>query len=298
MTLQEKYYKLTGSTVNIEKIINNLPESEKLKFLNKLNWQLKSGIVTSSDNQDSMAKLDTIIDISKKLNIGEDIDNDGEVTELEKKMTNIISNAVTKKDEIIESKKEENPNLCFSEEDLINAINNSLNITLGSDITLSKNLDLTTGSIELDFNGFYIYAPKNSEDKEIDAIWVRGDASLTIKGNGGIISSYVAVYVAGDAKVIINSGKFEGSSEAVYCAKNAIVTINGGTFKANLDDAEDPHKFTLNMKDTANSQIIVNGGKFYKFNPEHCLSEGHNTNYLSNSSKVVYQNNFYEVVKK
>lgn len=91
-----------------------------------------------------------------------------------------------------------------------------------------------------------------------------------------------AIYAENDAKVIINSGNFTqvttGNSdmyELIYALDNAEVTINGGTFKCVTP------KWTLNCLDGTGAKFIVNGGRFWKFNPatdnpgEVVLGEGH-----------------------
>ena len=72
-----------------------------------------------------------------------------------------------------------------------------------------------------------------------------------------------------DTKVIINGGDFRqqisGSKtqyDMIYADDGATIEINGGTFKSKTP------KWTLNCKDGSGSIITVNGGKFYKFNPE------------------------------
>ena len=50
--------------------------------------------------------------------------------------------------------------------------------------------------------------------------------------------------------------------ELFYASENAQVIINDGIFKCATP------KWTLNCKDGENAKFIVNGGRFYKFNPE------------------------------
>ena len=78
----------------------------------------------------------------------------------------------------------------------------------------------------------------------------------------------LAVYAQNDAHVIINSGNFEqlitgdgDMYELIYAVDNAVVEINGGTFKCATP------KWTLNCLDGNNAKFIVNGGRFYQFNP-------------------------------
>ena len=79
----------------------------------------------------------------------------------------------------------------------------------------------------------------------------------------------IAVQAEYDSVVTINGGRFEqiitGDSdmyELFYASENAQVIINDGIFKCATP------KWTLNCKDGDNAKFIVNGGRFYKFNPE------------------------------
>ena len=100
---------------------------------------------------------------------------------------------------------------------------------------------------------------------------------------GGGVGGAMAVQADGNSKVVINGGDFRQVGvpagepcDLIYALGNATITINGGTFKATTPNN------TLNVKDDARetAQIIVNGGKFYKFNPadhsdEITLGAGH-----------------------
>ena len=80
----------------------------------------------------------------------------------------------------------------------------------------------------------------------------------------------VAVWAKGSkASVEINGGSYtqkitgtDDHYDLIYAEEGAQIVINGGTFKCATP------KWTLNCTDGSGSIITVNGGKFYKFNPE------------------------------
>ena len=104
------------------------------------------------------------------------------------------------------------------------------------------------------------------------AVHVKG-GTTTINANVYAVESgnyAMAVYAENaGTTVIINGGDFRqqisGSKtqyDMIYADDGATIEINGGTFKSKTP------KWTLNCKDGSSSIITVNGGKFYKFNPE------------------------------
>ena len=97
------------------------------------------------------------------------------------------------------------------------------------------------------------------------------DADLyAVYTKGGGLGAAMAVSASGTSTVIINGGDFrqvgvpaDDPCDLIYGDGSAIITINGGTFKA-----EQPER-TLNCKDGSSAKIIVNGGRFYKYDPSH-----------------------------
>ncbi len=101
------------------------------------------------------------------------------------------------------------------------------------------------------------------------------------KGDDGI-GAAIAVWAHGSSKVVINGGDFrqvgapaDDDCDLIYASDSAQIEINSGTFQA-----ADPTR-TLNCKDGSTAKITVNGGRFYKYNPETdnpgevVLGEGH-----------------------
>ena len=90
---------------------------------------------------------------------------------------------------------------------------------------------------------------------------------------GGSAGAAMAVCADGNSKVTINGGDFrqvdvpadDPACDLIYALGNATIEINGGTFKA-VTPAN-----TLNVLDAnrGTAKIIVNGGRFYKYDPSH-----------------------------
>ena len=165
-------------------------------------------------------------------------------------------------------------------------------IILTQDVTTSTTLKVTK-KITLDLNGKTIKVTNPGVDYT-DGIKATTGAELTITGNGTVTADWGAVVAMKDAKVVIENGTFYGNeSEVVFVQNEASVVINGGTYKQN----EDP-SITLNQLDKhrETSSILVNGGSFYKFNPENNTSEGANTNFCA-AGKTVEQDGDWYIVK-
>ena len=105
------------------------------------------------------------------------------------------------------------------------------------------------------------------------AIQAEGTANYTI--NADVYAIYaknaaMAVEAGGTSTVTINSGDFRQVGvptgepcDLIYATDKATIVINGGTFKATTPAN------TLNVLDSSrgSAKIIVNGGRFYKYNP-------------------------------
>ena len=135
------------------------------------------------------------------------------------------------------------------------------------------------------------------------AVQAEGSAQLTIDAdvyakynNGGAM----AVEAGGTSKVIINGGDFrqvdvpktDPKCDLIYATDSATIEINGGTFKA-VTPAN-----TLNVldKDRGKAKIIVNGGRFYKYDPSN-PAMGPNEVSLGTGCKVTQDGDWYVVSK-
>ncbi len=101
----------------------------------------------------------------------------------------------------------------------------------------------------------------------------------------------IAVWVYG-GEAIINGNTFtnEGAGDddqydLIYVNNGGKLTINDGTFKCATP------KWTLNMGDNSNSEIVVNGGVFYGYNPAEAYTEPNSpVSFVSDEIVCVYIN--------
>ena len=179
--------------------------------------------------------------------------------------------------------------------ELVTAIAAGGTVTLLNDIEVASSISIKN-SVVINLNGNDIVAPMPEEGEGFDAIWVLTGGELVINGEGNVTGSYYSLYAGGDAKVTINGGNYFGIAAAIYAQSNAVVEINAGTFKAQNDSPEyGPQQFTLNIKDNTNAQILVKGGKYYKFDPANNTAEGPDTNFVVEGFTSVKEGDWYVV---
>lgn len=163
-------------------------------------------------------------------------------------------------------------------------------IDLTNDIDLESQIEIRNEVI-LNLNGYTLKTTKDN----VDVIWVVGSGQLTING-GGVIdadSSY-SVYVGGNGQLTINGGTYYSPVSSVYAQTNAKVIINDGTFKV---EGEYGQIYTLNLRDknTDTASIIVNGGRFYKYDPSQSESENPIANFVADGYESIQDGDWYVV---
>lgn len=183
-------------------------------------------------------------------------------------------------------------------------------VALGGSTKLLKNITLTDyinvkTDVTIDLNGYSIVHPIGSTSKYPDAFEVMTGGKLTLNGKGSVVAENgYAVYAAGDAVVTINGGEYFSPVSVVDARKNASVTINDGVFKVdgtNNAEGDFGQKYTLNLRDKVGnytaelSEIVVKGGKFYKYNPAASESEPTVTNFVAKGYESVAEGDWYVV---
>lgn len=184
-------------------------------------------------------------------------------------------------------------------------------VRLTSDTTVAEGFQLAA-NVNLDLNGHTLTYTGD------DVLFRVNGGNLTINGSvagskiytnpttpgeGG--NGYVALVKEGGV-VTFNGGVYEAVvSCTIAQAIKGTVNVNGGKFSVYMDNAEwnDANgnaRYLLNCTDAAwkdgSAKIVVNGGEFYKFNPENNAAEGANTNFVATGYKVVEANGWYTVV--
>ena len=187
------------------------------------------------------------------------------------------------------------------------AVASGVNVKLINDITLTTYIDVRT-EITVDLNGYNITHPADSKATYKDVFEIYEEGKLTIKGNGNVIAEDgYCVYAAGNSTVNINGGYYFSPVTIVDARKNAKVTINGGIFKVdgtNNPEGDYGQTFTLNLRDktgnyvTELSEIVVKGGKYYKYNPAESSSENPVANFVAEGYESVTDGDWYIVTQK
>ena len=171
----------------------------------------------------------------------------------------------------------------------------------GKNVTVDLNGHTITGGLFAESNG-----EMNEGATDSYGFWVKNGGELTITGNGAVKTQAcnysIAVWAQG-GKVTIQNGAFENfgeGSDLIYASANGHVVINGGEFKAcekqtGVEGTENKYS-VLNLRDNTGSSILVNAGKFYKFNPADNLSENPKVNFVA-EGKTVEQDGDWFIVK-
>lgn len=134
------------------------------------------------------------------------------------------------------------------------------------------------------------------------AVQAEGTAQITI--NADVYAVYankaaMAVEAGGTSTVTINGGDFrqvgvpDGEPcDLIYATEKATIIINDGTFKATTPAN------TLNVLDAnrGTAKIIVNGGRFYKYDPSH-PTLGDNEISLGEGCNVTQDGDWFVVTK-
>lgn len=177
-------------------------------------------------------------------------------------------------------------------------------VILDGDIVLDDYITIKN-DVTINLNGYSIIHPATSSSKYPDVFEVMTGGKLTINGDGEVIAENgYAIYAAGDAVVTLNDGYYFSPVSAVDARKNASVTINGGVFKVdgtNNPDGDFGQKYTLNLRDkkgnyaTELSEIVVKGGKFYKYNPAASESEPEVANFVAPGYESVADGDWFVV---
>lgn len=201
------------------------------------------------------------------------------------------------------------------------------NATTGSVITLANNIDLAGAPLTL--NEAAKEVTINLNGKNITADIFNGDdidniaagttdsyaflvqaGTLNITGEGIIKTQpckfSIAVFAVGeDAVVNISGGEYYNAGEGsdlIYAKNKATINISGGTFKANkkqnnVNGTAESYS-ALNLKDNTDAEIVVTGGKYYKFNPADNKSEGANTNFVATGYQSTQDGDWFVVTKQ
>ena len=176
--------------------------------------------------------------------------------------------------------------------ELLDAIaGNSEVIQLEGDILVEAPI-VVTREVVLDMNGKTLSNEVDIWDEGANAwaiISVREGGVLTVEGNGKIQTKEndcYAIDVMDGGHLVVNSGEFVGNIHAVYVYEGS-AEIKGGKYSVQQKYSDNPataNEYVLNLEDAhreaGTASIVVTGGTFVEFNPQNCMAEGDNTNFV------------------
>lgn len=176
--------------------------------------------------------------------------------------------------------------------ELLDAIaGNSEVIQLEDDILVEAPI-VVTREVVLDMNGKTLSNEVDIWDEGANAwaiISVREGGVLTVEGNGKIQTKEndcYAIDVMDGGHLVVNSGEFVGNIHAVYVYEGS-AEIKGGKYSVQQKYSDNPataNEYVLNLEDAhreaGTASIVVTGGTFVEFNPQNCMAEGDNTNFV------------------
>ena len=126
-------------------------------------------------------------------------------------------------------------------------------------------------------------------------IRVQGGADVVVKGEGSIVNNdCVFVLGATDGSTVgnltITSGSYKGDATVASVIKG-VLTINSGEFSVDpyveSEDSDPNYNYTLDCVDAnytdGSASIVVNGGRFFKFDPSNNTAEGDGTSFVANT---------------
>lgn len=164
----------------------------------------------------------------------------------------------------------------------------------------SENLVVASQAVKFNLSGNTVVA--NGSNGAIQAT----GGQVTLSGEGKVTGSlgddnYSMAVWANGGTVVIDDGIYtnqtdnsERGTDLIYASAGGNIEINGGTFIAANPE------WTLNVKDAdykaGISNIVVRGGRFYKFNPADCNAEGPHTNFVAENYQSIQDGDYYVVV--
>lgn len=187
--------------------------------------------------------------------------------------------------------------------DAVNHADNGDVITLQEDVNMgtgdNDHLVVNVENVTIDLGDKALTANGSNGAIKVEGGVVTLEGTGTVSGTLGSDNYSMAVW-ANNGTVVINDGIYKNETDGstrgtdlIYASGTGCVEINGGTFIAAKPE------WTLNVKDSdyvsGTSNIIVRGGKFYKFDPADCICEGVHTNLVADGYKSVLEGEYYVI---
>ena len=130
----------------------------------------------------------------------------------------------------------------------------------------------------------------------VDGASQHNDYGMAVWAPGGTVTINGGTYTNKGTKAFEDDNKTPNNNEVIYASEGGTVTINGGTFIGNEElNTANGTKYMLNLKDNSDSEIIVKGGTFHKYNPSQSESETPTANFVAEGYYVHQKGDIYTV---
>lgn len=304
----------------IDSKIADIPETDLSNYYTKsetdsaINNIIENFQIQTTPESEPVKIIDAVVEVTEKVN-----QQETQISHIIEQINNIdaadYNDSKPVFDEIFNGKTD--AITVTSKDELLSMINKG-HIELASNIDLVDTPLIIEGNVEVNLGGNDIVGGVFTESggsilegsSDSYAFMAIEGSNLTISGEGNVIAqeaTYSMAVWANGGTVTINSGIFKNggdSCDLIYASNGGRVYIYGGEFiatdKKGVEPGTNNTNSALNIRDSQRDicQILVYGGKFYKFDPGNNLSEGPGTSFLAPGYKSVRDGDYFVVVKE
>ena len=304
----------------IDSKIDDIPETDLSNYYTKsetesaINNIIENFQIQTTPESEPVKIIDAVVEVTERVN-----QQETQISHIIEQINNIdaadYNDSEPVFNEIFNGKTE--AIAVTSKDELLSMINEG-NVELASNIDLVDTPLIIEGDVEVNLGGNDIIGGVFTESggsilegsSDSYAFMAIEGSNLTISGEGNVIAqdaTYSMAVWANGGTVTINGGTFKNggdSCDLIYASNGGRVYIYGGEFiatdKKGVEPGTNNTNSALNIRDSQRDicQILVYGGKFYKFDPGNNLSEGPGTSFLAPGYKSVQDGDYFVVVKE
>lgn len=304
----------------IDSKIDDIPETDLSNYYTKsetdaaINNIIENFQIQTTPESEPVKIIDAVVEVTERVN-----QQETQISHIIEQINNIdaadYNDSKPVFDEIFNGKTD--AITVTSKDELLSMINEG-HVELASNIDLVDTPLIIEGDVEVNLGGNDIIGGVFTESggsilegsSDSYAFMAIEGSNLTISGEGNVIAqdaTYSMAVWANGGTVTINGGTFKNggdSCDLIYASNGGRVYIYGGEFiatdKKGVEPGTNNTNSALNIRDSQRDicQILVYGGKFYKFDPGNNLSEGPGTSFLAPGYKSVQDGDYFVVVKE
>ena len=304
----------------IDSQINDIPETDLSNYYTKsetesvINNIIENFQIQTTPESEPVKIIDAVVEVTEKVN-----QQETQISHIIEQINNIDAADYNDSEPVFNEifKGKTDAIAVTSKDELLSMINEG-HIELASNIDLVDTPLIIEGNVEVNLGGNDIIGGIFTESggsilegsSDSYAFMAIEGSNLTISGEGNVIAqdaTYSMAVWANGGTVTINGGIFKNggdSCDLIYTSNGGRVYIYGGEFiatdKKGVEPGTNNTNSALNIRDSQRDicQILVYGGKFYKFDPGNNLSEGPGTSFLAPGYKSVQDGDYFVVVKE